>query len=120
MLTSTLTLNRSIMSVRDEWPQMTDGSDFDDKELLTLIRSGNSPFHGVWDVNLLLREIEENLGGQVSDIPVVSSGSNNYVSFPVCNHHNPIPFIAETEVRYHLGVSYQAAEPTGHRSLFGS
>ena len=67
------------MSFRDEWPKISDGSDFDGKQLLTLARSGNSPFHGVWDVNLLIREIEENLSAQVIDIPVIYKGSNNYV-----------------------------------------
>jgi hypothetical protein len=59
---------------------MPDGNDFDGKQLLTLVRSGNSPFHGLWDVNLLIREIEKNLDAYVIDIPVISKGSNNYVS----------------------------------------
>ena len=46
----------SIMYFRDDWPKMPDGSDFDGKQLLTLVRSGNSPFRGVWDVNLLIRD----------------------------------------------------------------
>ncbi|OBT66610.1 hypothetical protein VE03_03960 [Pseudogymnoascus sp. 23342-1-I1] len=66
------------MSVADDWPQMPDGSDFDGKQLLTLVRSGNSPFLGVWDVNLLIQEIEENLDTQVVDIPQLYNGSNNY------------------------------------------
>ena len=53
--------NHSAMCVQDDWPEMPDGSDFDGMQLLTLVRRGNSPFHGVWDVNLLIREIEENL-----------------------------------------------------------
>ena len=68
------------MGFRDDWPKMPDDSDFDGKQLLTLVRSGNSPFHGVWDVNLLIREIEENLGVQVIDILVIYKGSNNYGS----------------------------------------
>jgi len=69
------------MSTRDDWPKMPpDDRDFDGKQLLTLVRSGNSPFHGVWDINLLIREIEENLGAEVIDIPFVFKGSNNYVS----------------------------------------
>lgn len=64
----------------DPWPKMPDGEDFDGEQLLGLVRSGNSPFRGAWDVNLLIREIEENLDTQVVDIPVVSKGSNNYVS----------------------------------------
>jgi hypothetical protein len=60
---------------------MPDGSDFDGEQLLTLVHSGSRPFHGVWDVCLLIREIEENLSAQVIDIPAVSKGSNNYVSF---------------------------------------
>jgi hypothetical protein len=67
------------MSFRDDWPKMPDGRDFDGRHLLTLVRSGNSPFQDKWDVNLLIQEIEENLGAQVVDIPFVSKGSNNYV-----------------------------------------
>ncbi|KAH9952260.1 3-hydroxybutyryl-CoA dehydratase [Lactifluus volemus] len=66
------------MAFRDDWPKMQDGIDFDGKQLLTLVRSGNSPFHGVWDVNLLIREVEENLCTEVFDIPVIYKGSNNY------------------------------------------
>ncbi|KAJ9197698.1 hypothetical protein DTO164E3_5552 [Paecilomyces variotii] len=66
------------MSFRDDWPKMPDNNDFDGKQLLALVRSGKSPFHGVWDVNLLIREVEENLGAKVIDIPVVYKGSNNY------------------------------------------
>jgi hypothetical protein len=59
---------------------MPDDSDFDGKQLLTLVRSGNSPFHRVWDANLLIRENEENLSAKVIDIPVIHKGSDNYVS----------------------------------------
>lgn len=74
-----------VMSFQDkffkhDWPKMPDGSDFDGKQLLNLVHNGNSPFHKVWDVNLLIRETEENLGDRVIDIPVISKGSNNYVS----------------------------------------
>lgn len=69
------------LSFRDDWP-----TDFDGKNLLTLIRTGRSPFHGVWDVNLLIREIEENLDTQVIDIPFFYNGSNNYV---FCSFHFP-------------------------------
>lgn len=68
---------------RDDWPNMSDGSNFDGKQLFALAHSGNSPFHGLWDLNLLIREIEENLGAEVIDIPIVSKGSNNYVSFAI-------------------------------------
>ena len=73
------TPNNSVMAFRDDWPKMQDGTDFDGKQLLTLVHSGNSPFHGVWDVNLLIQEIEENLGTHVIDIPMLYNGSNNYV-----------------------------------------
>lgn len=68
------------MYLEDDWPKMPDGTDFDGKQLLCLIRSGKSPF--AWDVNLLVREIEEKLGTEVVDIPFMYSGSNNYVSSP--------------------------------------
>lgn len=69
------------MSFRDDWPKMPDGRDFDGHQLLTLVRNGHSPFHERWDVNLFLQKIEESLCAQVIDIPRVSNGSNNYVSY---------------------------------------
>lgn len=66
------------MSFCDDWPKMLDGRDFDGRNLLNLVRMGHSPFKGVWDVNLLIREIEEHLNTQVMDIPTVYNGSNNY------------------------------------------
>ncbi|PUU81669.1 hypothetical protein B9Z19DRAFT_1113281 [Tuber borchii] len=57
---------------------MPDGNDFDGKHLLSLVRSGSSPFEGLWDVNLLIQEIEANLDTQVIEIPDISTGSNNY------------------------------------------
>jgi hypothetical protein len=68
------------MSVLDDWPKMPDGRDYDGKQLLALVRSGNSPFHDTWDVNLLIREIEDRLGAEVVNIPCVYNGANNYVS----------------------------------------
>jgi hypothetical protein len=65
---------------QDEWPKIQDGTDFDGKNLLILVRNGCSPFVGAWDVNLLIQEIEENLATQVIDIPVVNNGANYYVS----------------------------------------
>ncbi|KAI5862396.1 hypothetical protein GGS23DRAFT_98537 [Durotheca rogersii] len=64
--------------IRDDWPKIPDGSNYDGKRLLTLVRSGNSPFKKVWDVNLLIQEVEDNINSQVIDIPFVSKGSNNY------------------------------------------
>ncbi|KAI8629158.1 hypothetical protein F5Y19DRAFT_485069 [Xylariaceae sp. FL1651] len=69
------------MPFRDDWPKMSNGRDFDGQNLLTLVRRANSQFHNTWDVNLLIKEIEENLGDLVVDIPRVSNGSNNYVKF---------------------------------------
>lgn len=43
-----------------------------------LSAAATGPSHGVWDINLLIQEIEENLGAEVIDIPVVCKGSNNY------------------------------------------
>ncbi|ERS97015.1 hypothetical protein HMPREF1624_06342 [Sporothrix schenckii ATCC 58251] len=66
------------MYLMDPWPTMPDGTDFDGKKLFSLIRSGESPFDGAWDVHLLIDEIEENLGTKVIDISFVYKGSNNY------------------------------------------
>jgi hypothetical protein len=48
--------------VKDNWPKMSDNTDFDGKQLYSLVRSGNSPFHRAWDINLLIQEIKKNLG----------------------------------------------------------
>ena len=66
------------MSVRDPWPQLANGSNFDGRNLVDLVKSGNSPFS--WDVILFVRDIEENLDERVVDIPFVYGGSNHYVS----------------------------------------
>ena len=53
-----MTLNELTESepyIDDPWPKMSDGEDFDGKQLFRLVRSGNSPFSGAWDVNLLSR-----------------------------------------------------------------
>ena len=77
-------LDTFVMYYCDDWPKTQDGLDFDGKQLLALVRRGESPFHRVWDVNSLIREVEDNLGTKVTDIPFVHKGSNNYVC-SVCN-----------------------------------
>ncbi|KAI0436238.1 3-hydroxybutyryl-CoA dehydratase [Xylaria telfairii] len=72
------TLYIAQMGWRDEWPSGPDGDPYDGLQLWDLVRDGRSPFKGVWDVNLLVREIEEKLDTRVTDIPTVSKGSNNY------------------------------------------
>lgn len=67
------------MCWRDEWPSGPDGDLYDGKQLMELVRSDNSPFRRVWDVKLLIQEIEEKLNTQVIDIPIVDKGSNNFV-----------------------------------------
>lgn len=75
---------------RDEWPTTLDGSGpWDGKHLFqVLLQTGKSPFDAVWDVRLLIREVEEKLDVKVTDIPVVEEGANNYVrpclSISVC------------------------------------
>ncbi|KAK4500572.1 hypothetical protein PRZ48_008761 [Zasmidium cellare] len=55
---------------RDGWPTLADGSVYDGKRLLELVRNGERPFSAAWDVNLLIREIEQELNTQVADIPL--------------------------------------------------
>ncbi|KAG5338672.1 hypothetical protein C0989_006677 [Termitomyces sp. Mn162] len=57
---------------------MPDGTSFDGRNVLTLVRNGDSPFKGAWDIHLFIDEIENKLGARVVDIPSVSKGSNNY------------------------------------------
>lgn len=87
------------MYLCDDWPQMPDSSDFDGEHLLTLVRSGNSPFHGIWDVNLLIREIEDSLATQVIDIPLLSKGSNNYgFHFQLSNQPEIVARLARSDI----------------------
>ena len=65
----------------EDWPKNPDGTAFSGQNLMTLIRDKTSPFQNLWDVNLLLQEVETNLGARVNDIPMVYKGSNNYVRF---------------------------------------
>ncbi|TVY40114.1 hypothetical protein LSUB1_G003599 [Lachnellula subtilissima] len=82
-----------------EWPRMPDGSEFNGKQLLTLVGSGNSPFQSVWDVNLLIREVEESLGTLVTDIPTVYEGSNNYgFHFKLSNRSDIVARLANSDV----------------------
>ncbi|TVY13603.1 hypothetical protein LARI1_G008175 [Lachnellula arida] len=81
------------------WPKMPDGSEFDGKQLLPLVRSGNSPFQAVWDVNLLIREVEESLETRVTDIPTVYEGSNNYgFHFKLSNRPDIVARLARGDV----------------------
>ncbi|KAJ5093225.1 hypothetical protein N7456_009086 [Penicillium angulare] len=73
---------------RDDWPSTPDGNQYDGKNLLTLVRDGKSPFQEIWDVNLLIQEIEEHTDTQVIDILVVDKGSNNY-GFHIKNFKGP-------------------------------
>lgn len=75
------------MGWRDEWPSRADGQKYDGKQLMELIRNNESPFHSVWDVKLLIREIEDNLKTVVTDIPAIYKGSNNYVRSSSCIRH---------------------------------
>jgi len=81
-LSETLSLDYYTMASEDESLKIPDGRDFDGKKLLTLVRSGNNPLHGL-NVDLLIREIEKKTNSQVMDIPMVDMGSNNYVSSTV-------------------------------------
>lgn len=58
---------------------MPDGTRWNGKNLLKLVHSGNSPFRNVWDVKLLLREVETQTQSRIVDIPMVYGGANNYV-----------------------------------------
>lgn len=58
-------------------------TNFQGKDLVGLIRCGTSPYDGTWDAHLLLRDIEENLGTEVVNIPCVYTGRKNYVGSSV-------------------------------------
>ncbi|KAH8883090.1 hypothetical protein GQ53DRAFT_883603 [Thozetella sp. PMI_491] len=83
--------------IQDDWPLMPNGGSFDGTQLLVLLRDGKSPFW--WDVNLLLQEIEENLGAQVSGIPLVARGSNNFgFTLQLSNGHEVVARLARGDV----------------------
>lgn len=58
---------------------MPDGAKWNGKNLLQLLHDGKSPFKDVWDVRLLLQEVEAQVQARVVDIPQVHAGANNYV-----------------------------------------
>jgi hypothetical protein len=101
------------MGFRDSWPITADGRDYDGRNLLWLIRDGRSPFADRWDVNLLIREIEDKLATQVVDIPTITIGSNNYVSLST-------PVAAVKSGTLSPGFSLQAVQPTGCASSSGT
>lgn len=101
------------MSFRDTWPTMADGRDYDGRNLLRLIRDGRSPFADRWDVNLLIREIQDKLATQVVDIPVVTFGSNNYVILST-----PVSIMKPGTLS--PGFPLQAVQPTGCASSSGT
>ena len=82
------------MAFRDDWPSGPDGNQYDGRHLMDLVRNDRSPFQGVWDVKLLIQEVEEKLHTHVTDIPIVDKGSNNYVGitlvYPWSNKFKPI------------------------------
>ena len=68
----------------DSWPTITDGNDYDGRNLLRMLHEGRSPFADRWDVKLLIREVEHRLSAEVVDIPAISNGSNKYVYPSTC------------------------------------
>lgn len=67
--------------LKDDWPQQPKDShkEYDGNHLWDLMKAGASPFKDDWDVGVLVKEIEEQLGASVIDIPHVSCGCNNMV-----------------------------------------
>ncbi|RSL51519.1 hypothetical protein CEP54_011390 [Fusarium duplospermum] len=62
----------------DDYPQAPDGSEWNGLNLLDLLKRNQSPFNPIWDVNLLLQEVEEKLGAKVTDVPRVYTRVENY------------------------------------------
>jgi hypothetical protein len=79
------------MAVEDNWPMMPDGTDYDGKNLLALVRSERSPFDKDWDVKLLIHEIEKVADAQIIDIPAIKKGSNHYMCFLCLTSTLPLP-----------------------------
>ncbi|KAG6362093.1 hypothetical protein INS49_010322 [Diaporthe citri] len=62
----------------DDRPLMPHGTEWNGKDLLGLVRDDSSPFANIWDVRILLEEVETQVQAQVVDIPEVHAGANNY------------------------------------------
>ncbi|KAG6878964.1 hypothetical protein C0992_006258 [Termitomyces sp. T32_za158] len=101
---------------RDDW--VTDDTDFDGKDVLALVRSGNSPFS--WDIDLLIQEIENNLEARVIDIPYVSEGANYYVRHTAQGFHiklsNSVDIVArlargDVNMPNYVGFSFELQGP---------
>lgn len=63
----------------DDWPLMPDGTEWNGKDLLGLSCDGSSPFGNIWDVRILLGEVEIQVQAREVDVPRVYAGANNYV-----------------------------------------
>jgi hypothetical protein len=64
----------------DDWPRKADGNEYDDDELIALLRNGGNPFREQWDVQQLTNEVEHHVNTRVVGIQDFAKGSNNYVS----------------------------------------
>lgn len=58
---------------------MAEGTEGITKALFGLMRDSSSPSGNIWDVRLLLEEVETQVQARVVDIPQVLIGENNYV-----------------------------------------
>lgn len=75
----------------DDWPSMADGGQYNGTQMLGLLRINKSPFRGIWDVNLLIKETEDVLKASVVHIPFVYHGDSNYVSSWPCTNIHSMP-----------------------------
>ncbi|KAG6849770.1 hypothetical protein H0H93_005286 [Arthromyces matolae] len=76
----TVLMSESIY-LKDPWPVMPDGTDFDGSGLLSLLRNGKSPFAGAWDVNLLIQEIENSPNQKAARIRAALFDFNPSIDF---------------------------------------
>lgn len=77
----------------DEWPQLSDGTEWDGTGLLALLSTGRSPFGDALDVKALIREIEYYISSDIADIPIVTYGANHFVRIFLRLVHAMVPLI---------------------------
>ncbi|KAL4924074.1 uncharacterized protein BDV17DRAFT_222641 [Aspergillus undulatus] len=101
--------------LRDAWPKMPDGRDYDGTNLLRLVIDNKSPFDGLWDVKKLFKEVEQNFRARIVDVPSVTRGSSNCVCYVSLLTRSiplkpPNPYLPMT----YPGHPHKTPQPTRH------
>ncbi|KAJ6446730.1 monooxygenase [Purpureocillium lavendulum] len=108
-----------IGGILDAWPQSADGTDWDGKGLLELVRRDQSPFGSALSVPALIAEIERVLRSRVVDIPAVAFGAHNFgFHFILANRPNVIARVSRGDLRNPAYRESGTLETQLHHGLF--